>query len=117
LIQFILPVLSRVFFALNDDALPVQYFYDLNQEPEIDKKLWVKERCHKCLTGSLHCLKNEARLALLLLDLAALPYDEIAQIMNKKESTVRQLVSRSRQKVNCNGSPADSLNIISISCF
>ena len=87
------------FFALNDDALPVKYFYDLNQEPEIDKKLWVKERCHKCLTGFLHCLKNEARLALLFHDLAELPYSEIAQIMHKEESTVRQLVRRSRQKV------------------
>ena len=87
------------FFALNDDALPVKYFYNLNQEPIIDKQIWVKERCHKCLTGFLHCLKNEARLALLLRDLAELPYHEIAQIMNKKESTVRQMVSRSRQKV------------------
>ena len=28
-----------------------------------DKEAWVKEMCDKCLTGMLHCLDNETRMA------------------------------------------------------
>lgn len=36
---------------------------------DFDKQLWVKEMCDKCLTGTLHCLDNEARLAYILRDI------------------------------------------------
>jgi RNA polymerase sigma-70 factor (ECF subfamily) len=89
----------KSFFALNSSSLPVTYFYDLNDECHQDKSIWVKERCHKCLTGFLHCLKNEARLALILHDVAGIPYEEIARIFDKEEATVRQLISRSSRRV------------------
>ena len=89
----------RSFFALNSSSLPVTYFYNLNEECRQDKSIWVKERCNKCLTGFLHCLKNEARLALILRDVAGISYGEIARILEKEEPAVRQLVSRSRRRV------------------
>jgi RNA polymerase sigma factor (sigma-70 family) len=65
----------------------------------IDKQLWVREMCDKCLTGTLHCLDNESRLAYILRDIASLPYGEIAQIMEKDETGVRKMISRSRNKL------------------
>lgn len=65
-----------------------------------DKKLWIKEQCDQCLTGTLHCLNNEDRLIYLLRDLAELPYEEISGIFNKKEATIRKIVSRSRKKLS-----------------
>ena len=66
---------------------------------DIDKKLWVKEMCDKCLTGILHCLNNEARIAYIFRDIVQLPYEEISQILRKESSSVRQLISRSRRKL------------------
>jgi len=66
---------------------------------DIDKKIWVKEMCDKCLTGILHCLNNEARIAYIFRDIVQLPYAEISQIMHKDSSAVRQLISRSRRKL------------------
>jgi RNA polymerase sigma-70 factor (ECF subfamily) len=64
-----------------------------------DKQLWVKEMCDKCLTGILHCLDNEARLAYILRDISMLTYQEISEILEKEESTVRKMISRSRSKL------------------
>jgi len=79
------------------------YFYGetrpLPQESGFDKELWVKEMCDKCLTGMLHCLDNESRLAYIFREMAQLPYDEIAPILNKDEQTIRQTISRSRRKL------------------
>lgn len=71
----------------------------LPQASNFDKGLWVKEMCDKCLTGMLHCLDNDSRLAYILRDMAQLQYDEIAHILNKDEQTVRQTISRSRRKL------------------
>lgn len=80
-----------------------EYFHgetrSLPQESGFDKGLWVKEMCDKCLTGMLHCLDNDSRLAYIFRDMAQLPYDQIAQILNKDEQTVRQTISRSRRKL------------------
>lgn len=64
-----------------------------------DKQLWVKEMCDKCLTGILHCLDNEARLAYILRDISMLSYQEISEILEKEETTVRKTISRSRNKL------------------
>ncbi len=68
-------------------------------EPGMDKRLWVREHCGKCLSAFLHCLDKEARLALIFRDLADLSYQEIACVLEKDETAVRQLISRSRRKV------------------
>lgn len=72
---------------------------DFPDDIDIDKKIWVKEMCDKCLTGILHCLNNEARIAYIFRDILELPYAEISQILNKESSSIRQLISRSRRKL------------------
>jgi len=72
---------------------------DFPDDGDIDKKIWVKEMCDKCLTGILHCLNNEARIAYIFRDIVQLPYAEISQILRKESSSVRQLISRSRRKL------------------
>ena len=79
------------------------YFHDeervFPQSPGVDQEQWVKEMCDKCLTGMLHCLDNETRLAYIFRDMAQLPYPEIARILDKDEPTVRQAISRGRRKL------------------
>ena len=55
--------------------------------------------CDKCLTGTLHCLDNESRLAYILRDINMLPYSDIAAIFEKDEASIRKMVSRSRNKL------------------
>lgn len=66
---------------------------------DVEKKVWIKEMCDKCLTGVLHCLDTESRLAFLLRDIVQLPYEEIVYILGKDGTTVRKIVSRSRRKL------------------
>lgn len=79
------------------------YFHGEDREPPVDidydHKIWVKEMCDKCLTGVLHCLDNEARIAYIFRDIAQVSYPEIAEIIDKEELTVRQIISRSRRKL------------------
>jgi RNA polymerase sigma factor (sigma-70 family) len=79
------------------------YVHGENREPPLemdyDHQLWVKEMCDQCLTGILHCLDNEARIAYMFRDVAQLPYPEIAVILAKEELSVRQIISRSRRKL------------------
>jgi RNA polymerase sigma-70 factor (ECF subfamily) len=73
--------------------------FDLPDNTDLDKALWVKEMCDKCLTGMLHCFDNETRLACILRDIAELSYEEIAEILGKETAAVRQVTSRSRRKL------------------
>lgn len=66
---------------------------------EHEKKEWVKEQCDYCLTAFCHCLTNNARLIFLFRDIAELTDSEIVQIMDMKEENIRQIASRSREKV------------------
>jgi RNA polymerase sigma factor (sigma-70 family) len=66
---------------------------------DYDHTLWVKEMCNKCLTGILHCLDNQARIAYIFRDVAGLTYPEIAVVLEKEELTIRQILSRSRRKL------------------
>ncbi len=76
-----------------------------NMEPidysgqEQDLKEWVKNQCDYCLTAFCHCLTNEARLIFLFRDIAELSDHEIAQVMEMKEENIRQISTRSREKV------------------
>jgi RNA polymerase sigma-70 factor (ECF subfamily) len=66
---------------------------------DLDKQLWVREMCNKCLSAALHCFDTEARLAMILKDIADCSYEEIASIVEKEEPAVRQMVSRNRRKL------------------
>jgi RNA polymerase sigma factor (sigma-70 family) len=66
---------------------------------EQDKKEWVKQQCDYCLTAFCHCLTNDARLIFLFRDIAELTDLEIAEIMDMKEENVRQISSRSKEKI------------------
>ncbi len=68
-------------------------------EPGVEHEQWVKAMCDKCLTGILHCLDDESRIAYIFRDMAQLPYDEIARILAKEEATVRQNIARARRKL------------------
>mgnify|MGYP002407309267 CR=1 FL=1 len=81
----------KTYFSGDELQIPVS--------DDIEKKLWVREMCDKCLTGVLHCLDTEPRLAFLFRDVAQLPYEEIAYILGKDGTTVRKMVSRSRKKL------------------
>ena len=86
------------------DTKFLQYCFDgpdvrIPVEVDYDHKLWIKEQCDRCLTAVLQCLNFEKRLAFVLRDGAQLSYDKIAKIMEKKEVTVRKIVSRARKKL------------------
>ncbi|WP_068471611.1 RNA polymerase sigma factor [Saccharicrinis aurantiacus] len=66
---------------------------------ENNEKEWVKEQCDYCLTAFCHCLTNKARMIFLFRDIAELRDSEIAQIMDLKAENIRQIASRSREKV------------------
>jgi RNA polymerase sigma factor (sigma-70 family) len=72
---------------------------ELASGEDLDRKVWVSEMCDKCLTGMLHCLDNEARLIYIFRDIVGLSYQEIAQIHQTDEQTVRQIISRTRRKL------------------
>jgi len=59
----------------------------------------VKETCDKCLTAILNCLDIEMRLIYIFRDIAELPYDEIAKVMNKDENNIRKIISRARKRL------------------
>jgi len=66
---------------------------------DYDRKIWIREMCDKCLTGILHCIDGEGRIAYLLRDMVQLSYEEIAEVLDKDPATVRQVVSRCRRKL------------------
>ena len=71
----------------------------LPNSQDLDKKLWVKQMCDKCLTGVLSCLNHESRMAYIMRDVARLSYEEIAEVMEHSSASVRQMISRSRKKL------------------
>lgn len=79
------------------------YFRGNEREPPrhegFDKPAWVRSMCDQCLTGILHCLDNDSRLAYVLRDLALLSHEEIARILDKDAPAVRQVISRARRKL------------------
>jgi len=72
---------------------------DIPEDIDMDKDLWIKEECDRCLTGMFHCLSNDARLAYVFRDMIQLPYNEIAVICGKSEVDIRKTISRSRKKL------------------
>lgn len=66
---------------------------------DYDKHIWIKEMCDKCLTGILHCLPAENRMAYLFRDMVQLSYADIAAILEINPETARKIVSRCRRKL------------------
>ncbi len=66
---------------------------------DYDKDIWIKEMCDKCLTGILHCLDAESRMAYLFKDMVQLSYQNIGIILDKDPVAIRKIVSRSRRKL------------------
>ena len=73
--------------------------FDPPVEVDFDKSLWVKEMCDRCMTGVLHCLEPDIRLAFIFRDVTELSYPEIARIMKTEETTVRKQISRARKRI------------------
>jgi RNA polymerase sigma factor (sigma-70 family) len=73
--------------------------FDLPGRTDLDKDLWVRETCDKCLTATLHCFDHDDRLAMVFRDIAELSYEEIAGILDMEEPAVRKMVSRNRRKL------------------
>ncbi len=67
---------------------------------DLDKAIWVRQTCDRCVTAMLHCVDNETRLAHIFRDVAELGYAEIAEILRREEASVRQMVTRSRKRIN-----------------
>lgn len=95
-------------FAKNEKTYSMRFVRDYFNGEDVgppvqtdpDKKLWVKEMCDKCVTAMLHCVDNETRLAHIFRDVAELEYHEIAGVLARDEAAVRQMVSRSRKRIN-----------------
>ena len=95
-------------FARNERTITTRFLrsYSLQEEfqpaataTDPERVLWVKEMCDKCLTGMLHCFDNEARLAFIFRNIVELSYQDIAEILEKDEAAVRQMISRSRKRL------------------
>ncbi len=95
-------------FARNEKIYSMRfvrdYFDGADIDPparmDLDKAIWVKQTCDRCVTAMLHCADNESRLAHIFRDIAELKYAEIAGILEKDETAVRQMVTRSRKRIN-----------------
>ncbi len=95
-------------FAVNEKTYSLRFVRDYFNSPDIDppadvdldKAIWVKQTCDKCVTAMLHCVDNETRLAHIFRDVVELDYAEIAGILEKDKAAVRQMVSRSRKRIS-----------------
>lgn len=95
-------------FARNEKTYSMRFVRDYFNSDDIDppahtdldKAIWVKQTCDRCVTAMLHCVDNETRLAHIFRDVAELEYAEIAGILEKDLAAVRQMVRRSRKRIN-----------------
>ncbi len=95
-------------YAVNEKTYSMRFVRDYFKTGDIDppdntdldKTIWVKQMCDKCVTAMLHCVDNETRLAHIFRDVVELEYEEIAGILDKEEAAVRQMTSRSRKRIN-----------------
>ncbi len=101
-------------YAVNEKTYDLRFVRDyFNSEdidpphdPDLDKALWVKQTCDRCVTAMLHCVDNESRLAHIFRDVAELEYGEIAGILEtceqqpKKSHTENKNVETARKIKN-----------------
>lgn len=77
-------------------SVPLQY----HVPPSVEKEMWVRDKCDRCVTSFLRVLSHDERLVLLLHDLLELDYTHISEITGITEQTLRKQVSRSRTKIH-----------------
>jgi RNA polymerase sigma-70 factor (ECF subfamily) len=82
----------REYFRADEEPVPAR-------GKDMEQEVWVRQMCDRCLTGILHCLDAEARLAYVLKDIAKLTYAEMEAVFGRDQATLRQSVTRSRKKL------------------
>lgn len=80
----------------------LRHRYDLSRvhQPPAESgetRLWIESICQNCMTGVLHCLTADQRLAFLFRQIAKFEMAEVALILETTEANVRQLVHRARR--------------------
>lgn len=91
---------ERTFTTRFLNSYSLQDEFDPPDNTDLDKNIWIRQMCDKCITGVLHCVDDETRLALIMRDIADLEYEEIGEIFAKDPASIRQTVCRSRKKLN-----------------
>lgn len=86
--------LHELFLIREDDGMA-----EIERIPTEDRMAWLRLQCDDCLSGIMHCLSDEDRLAYLLRQLAALPFAEIALVLERDEAALRKAYSRARAKL------------------
>lgn len=64
-----------------------------------EEREWIKGCCDWCLTAQNHCLNPEARMIFTFRITLGLSYKQISKIMEMTEENVRQIASRSINKI------------------
>jgi RNA polymerase sigma-70 factor (ECF subfamily) len=72
---------------------------EIERIPVEDRMAWIRIQCDECLSGIMHCLGQEERFVYLLRALGALPFAEIAEVLERAEPAVRKAYSRSSAKI------------------
>jgi len=86
--------LGELFSLRDEDGLG-----ELERVPVEDRRAWIRLQCDDCLSGVMHCLGEEDRFVYLLRCLGALPYAEIAEVLEREEAAVRKSFSRSSARI------------------
>jgi RNA polymerase sigma-70 factor (ECF subfamily) len=87
--------LHELFLLREEDGMA-----EIERIPSQDRMAWIRLQCDDCLSGIMQCLSNEDRIAYLLRQLVALPFSEIAEIVERDEAALRKANSRAQAKVN-----------------
>jgi len=65
----------------------------------VEKELWVKENCNKCLIGILRCLSIEDRLIYILKEICRLSYTDLETVTEIPSTVLRKRITRTRKKL------------------
>ena len=94
-------------YAVNENYHTMSFLHDfitgddrdIPDGIDMEKDIWIKQECDRCLTGLFHCLSNEARMIYIFREVIQLPFSEVAAIMDMDESAIRKTLSRSRVRL------------------
>lgn len=94
-------------YAQNEKIYSLQHLKDFFRSEDnivepargVEKELWVKENCNKCLVGILHCLTNEDRLIYILKDISRLSYTDLETVTEIPSTALRKRITRIRKKL------------------
>lgn len=93
-------------YARNERTVSMTELKAFRELPEIeyantakDEREWIKERCDWCLTAQNHCLNNDARMIFTFRITLGLSYKQISDVMEMTEENIRQVSSRSINKI------------------